>query len=190
MRFGEDFYIMTGMNEVLCKNKKDLWHWLAKNHAQKESVWLVHYKPSLKIGDLDKQTIVDYCLCFGWVDSVVGKVDETKTKIRISPRNPKSKWSRVNKANIARLVREKKMQPSGLAVVTLARKSGMWDALNDVENLMVPADLKLILEKRNREEKWDALSRSNKRMYLETLLNSKKEETRQKNIKKIIGFLK
>lgn len=178
------------MEEILCKNKKDLWNWLQKNHKEKKSVWLIYYKPSLRLGDLDKQTIVDYCLCFGWVDSVVGRVDDTKTKIRISPRNPKSKWSRVNKENIKRLVKDKKIQLSGLAVVSLAKKSGMWDALNDVENLIVPGDLKLILEKHKMEEKWDALSRSNKRMYLETLLNSKKEETRQKNIKKIIEVLK
>lgn len=178
------------MEEILCKNKKDLWSWLQKNHKERKSVWLVYYKPSLKLGNLDKQTIVDYCLCFGWVDSVVGKVDDTKTKIRISARNPKSKWSRVNKENIKRLVKEKKMQPSGLAVVALAKKSGMWDALNDVENLVIPADLKLVLVKHKIQDTWDALSRSNKRMHLETLLNSKKEETRQKNIKKIIDLLK
>lgn len=178
------------MEEVLCKNKKDLWNWLQKNHKKIKSVWLVYYKPSLRLGDLDKQTIVDYCLCFGWVDSVVGKVDDTKTKIRISPRNPKSKWSRVNKENIRRLVKEKIMQPSGLAVVASAKKSGMWDALNDVENLIIPTDLKSVLGKHNMLQKWDALSRSNKRMHLETLLNSKKQETRQKNIKKIIEVVK
>jgi len=178
------------MEEVLCKDKKSLWNWLQKNHKENKSIWLMYYKPSLKLGDLDKQTIVDYCLCFGWVDSVVGKVDDTKTKIRISPRNPKSKWSRVNKENIKRLVKERKMQPSGLTVVALAKKSGMWDALNDVENLVVPTDLKLTLEKQKIQDKWNVLSRSNKRMHLETLLNSKKEETRKKNIKKIIEFLK
>ncbi len=177
------------MEEVLCKNKKDLWNWLQKNHKENKSIWLVYYKPSLKLGDLAKQTIVDYCLCFGWVDSVVGKVDDTKTKIRISPRNPKSKWSRVNKENIKRLVKERKMQPSGLAVVASAKKTGMWDALNEVENLILPRDLRIVLRKLKLEEKWEALSRSNKRMYLETLLNSKKEATREKNIKKVLDVL-
>jgi len=178
------------MQEVFCKNKKDLWKWLEKNHKQGISVWLVYYKPSLKLGDLDKQSIIEYCLCFGWIDSVVGKVDDTKTKIRISPRNPKSKWSKVNKNNIKRLIKEKKMQPSGLAVVALAKKTGMWDALNDVESLVLPKDLETALIKSKQKESWEALSRSNKRMYLETLLNSKKEETRQKNIKKVLSALR
>jgi uncharacterized protein YdeI (YjbR/CyaY-like superfamily) len=177
------------MNEIFCKNKKDLWTWLEKNHAQKESVWLLYYKPSLKLGDLDKQTIVDYCLCFGWVDSVVGKVDAEKTKIRISPRNPKSKWSKVNKNNIKRLLKEKKLQTAGKAVVALAKKNGAWDALNEVEKLILPRDLKLSISKKKLEAEWEKLSRSDKRMYLETLLNSKKEETRQKNIKKVIDRL-
>lgn len=178
------------MQEIFCRNKKDLWKWLQKNHKENTSVWLVYFKPSLKLGDLDKHSIVDYCLCFGWVDSVVGKVDDTKTKIRISPRSPKSKWSKVNKTSIKRLITEKKMQPSGLAVVTLAKKSGTWDALNDVENLILPKDLGEALQKQRLKEKWEVLSRSNKRMYLETLLNSKKDETRQKNIKKVIDVLK
>ncbi len=168
------------MQEILCKNKIDLWKWLKKNHKRNESIWLVYYKPTLKLGDLDKQSIVDYCLCFGWVDSVVGKVDDKKTKIRISPRNPKSKWSRVNKENIKRLIKEKKMQSSGLAIIASAKKSGTWDALNDVENLILPRDLEIALQKSKLEERWETLSRSNKRMYLETLLNSKKEATREK----------
>ncbi len=178
------------MQEVLFKNRIDLWKWLKKNHKQNESIWLVYYKPTLKLGDLDKQSIVDYCLCFGWVDSVVGKVDDKKTKIRISPRNPKSKWSRVNKENIKRLIKEKKMQSSGLAIVASAKRSGTWDALNDVENLILPKDLGIALQKYRLEEKWETLSRSNKRMYLETLLNSKKEATREKNIKKVLDVLR
>lgn len=178
------------MREILCKNKKDLWNWLSKNHAQKESVWLVYYKPSLKLGDLDKQSIIDSCLCFGWVDSVVGKVNDKKTKIRISPRSPKSKWSKVNKNNVKRLIKEQQMQPSGLAVIALAKKSGMWNALNDVEKLILPQDLDAALRKLHLEKKWESFSRSNKRMYLETLLNSKKEVTRQKNIRRVIEALR
>lgn len=178
------------MEEVFCKNKKDLWSWLKRYHNEKKTVWLVYYKPSLKLGDLDKQSIVDYCLCFGWVDSIVGKVDEKKTKIRISPRNPKSKWSKVNKNNIQRLIKEKKMQAAGLSVVTAAKKSESWNALNDVENLTLPTDLKTVLEKHKLKNRWETLSRSSKRMYLEILLNSKKEETRKNNIKKVLEVLK
>lgn len=166
-----------------------MWKWLRKNHATSKSVWLVYYKPSLGLGNLDKQSIIDTCLCFGWIDSVVGRVDDRKTKIRISPRNPKSKWSRVNKENIKRLIKEKKIQPSGLAVVVAAKKSGVWNALNDVESLIVPKDLDVILLEHGLKQKWEALSRSNKRMYLETLLNSKKEETRKRNIQKIVEAL-
>jgi uncharacterized protein YdeI (YjbR/CyaY-like superfamily) len=177
------------MKEIACTDKKDLWNWLRKNHTQKESVWLVYYKPSLKLGNLDNKAIVDCCLCFGWIDSVVGKVDDRKTKVRISPRNPKSKWSRINKANVARLIKEKRMQPSGLAAVAHARETGTWDALNDVDNLVVPKDLGAELRRLNLNDAWEEISKSKKRMYLETLLNSKKEETRQKNIKKATDAL-
>lgn len=178
------------MQEVFCKNKQDLWRWLHKHHQEPQGVWLVYYKPSLKLGDLDKQSIIDYCLCFGWIDSVVGKVDDQKTKLRISPRNPKSKWSQVNKHNITRLIKAKQMQPAGLVSVSTAKRTGTWNALNDVEKLILPTDLRAALLKSQLLEHWENLSISNKRMYLETLLNSKKVETRQKNIKKVLAVLK
>lgn len=177
------------MQEIFCKNKNELWKWLQKNHTQSESVWLVYYKPSLKLGDLDAKIVVDYCLCFGWIDSVVGKVDDTKTKIRISPRNPKSKWSRVNKENVERLMKHKMMQPAGLEMVKMAKKTGTWDALNDVENLVLPKDLQDALVKQSMNAAWESLSRSCKRGYLETLLNAKKEETRKRTIAKILHTL-
>jgi uncharacterized protein YdeI (YjbR/CyaY-like superfamily) len=177
------------MQEIFCKNKHELWKWLQKNHTQSESVWLVYHKPSLKLGDLDAKIVVDYCLCFGWIDSVVGKVDDTKTKIRISPRNPKSKWSRVNKENVERLMKHKAMQPAGLEMVKIAKKTGTWDALNDVENLVLPKDLKEALVTQSMNTAWEGLSRSYKRGYLETLLNAKKEETRKRTIAKILHAL-
>ncbi|MCX8516223.1 MAG: hypothetical protein ORN57_04465, partial [Alphaproteobacteria bacterium] len=73
------------MKEIFVKTKQDLWQWLMANHQLSESVWLVHYKKTSGKGDVAYSDVVDICLCFGWIDSVKGKVDDERTKFRISP---------------------------------------------------------------------------------------------------------
>jgi uncharacterized protein YdeI (YjbR/CyaY-like superfamily) len=184
--------MMSSINnekELFIKSTKELEDWLEKNHEQKESIWLIYYKKSSGKSDVSWESIVDLLLCFGWIDNVAGSVDELRTKIRISPRNPKSFWSLINKANIERLTKAGKMRSSGIKMMELAKKTGTWDALNDVENLIVPADLKDKLKIKKLEESWEKLSKSNKRLWLLTLFNAKREETRNKIIEKILQSL-
>jgi uncharacterized protein YdeI (YjbR/CyaY-like superfamily) len=114
------------MEEVFVKSKKELWIWLKKNYKLKESVWLVHYKLSSGKTDLTRDILVDYLLCFGWIDSLPGKVDELRTKIRISPRNPKSSWSRINLEKIERLTADGQMQKPGQEVIEIAKENGSF----------------------------------------------------------------
>jgi uncharacterized protein YdeI (YjbR/CyaY-like superfamily) len=125
------------MKEVFVKNKKELWDWLKINHKQKESVWLVHFKFASGKTDLTRDDLVDYLLCFGWIDSLPGKVDELRTKIRISPRNPKSSWSRINLEKVKRLIKENEMQKSGLDVIAIAKANGSFYKITPTQKEMM-----------------------------------------------------
>ncbi len=59
----------------------------------------------------------------------------------VTPRKPKSGWSRVNKERVPRLLDAGLMTPAGLAVVAAAKVSGSWAALDAVESLSLPTDL-------------------------------------------------
>lgn len=141
------------MQEVFVENKKELWAWLAKNYAQTESVWLKHYKFASGKTDLTRDFLVDYLLCFGWIDSVPNKVDEHRTKIRISPRKPNSVWSQINKDKAEKLIKAKMMQESGLKVIAIAKEKGTWDkAYLPQSKMTVPNDfLKLVKKKENKD---------------------------------------
>jgi uncharacterized protein YdeI (YjbR/CyaY-like superfamily) len=175
--------------EIFCKSQSDLETWLEGNHTQPDSVWLMYYKPSTLLGSLNHDQILETVLCYGWVDSLVNKVDDLKTKIRISPRNPKSNWSRYNKNIVEKLMDTGRMKPSGLKMVELAKQTGTWTALDEVENLILPPDLSLALNQGKLVEIWNRLPRSDKRGLLESLLNSKRQETRTKLIAKITTAL-
>lgn len=90
---------------------------------------------------LSYDTLIDESLCWGWVDSVMGRVDADRARLRIGSRIPKSAWSRVNKEKVARLRDAGRMRPSGEAVIGQAEANGMWAFIDDVERLERPADL-------------------------------------------------
>lgn len=122
-------------------------NWFEKNCDQKEGFWLIYYKKSSGIGYLKYTIIVDILLCYGWIGSLGGKIDENQTKLYVAPRNPKSNWSRVNKDKVKLLNSKVLIHPNGHKMINLAKISGAWDALNDVENLEFRLSYKKLLIK-------------------------------------------
>ncbi len=93
--------------------------WLAKNHVKKE-IWLVYYKKASGRQRIPYNDAVDEALCFGWIDSIVKKVDDEKYAQRFSPRRRTSRLSQLNKERIRKLIAEKRMTRAGLAAVAHA----------------------------------------------------------------------
>lgn len=171
------------LEKVAIESAAELREWLSQNHSSSGSVWLVTWKKDSGHPYVSYDEIVDQCLCYGWVDSLPRKLDELRTMLRISPRSPKSNWSRVNKDRVSRLVREGLMEPRGLAIVEQAKKNGAWDFLDDVERLEVPEDLYLEFEKHPGSRRlFERFPPSSRRGILEWIKTAKTEVTRRKRI--------
>ncbi len=165
--------------------------WLKENHASEKNVWLKIYKKQSQIPSVYYDEAVDEALCFGWVDSSIKKGNDEFYYQFFAKRNPKSNWSRVNKAKIEKLINEGLMAESGLKMVEIAKETGTWTALDDVENLISPTDLQEKLDQNPMAESYfEAFPRSVKRSILEWLLNAKQVETRQKRIEEIVSLAK
>jgi hypothetical protein len=101
--------------------------WLAEHHEASGGVWLITYKkgrgPYVPYDD-----VVEEALCFGWVDSKGLGVDADRSGLLMTPRKPKSGWSRPNKRRIEKLTAAGLMAPAGLAAVALALfiAAGRW----------------------------------------------------------------
>jgi uncharacterized protein YdeI (YjbR/CyaY-like superfamily) len=169
------------MQELKIETLEDLRNWLEINYLHTQSIWLVFPKKSAG-GNFAWSEIVDVLLCYGWIDSLPRKVDENYTSIRISPRNPKSFWSKINKDKVAILGAKKLIHPNGFKIIEIAKQNGNWWALDDVENLVLPKDLEEYLYVNNLIEAWNLKSKSFKRGFLEQLLNTKKQENRLRKI--------
>jgi uncharacterized protein YdeI (YjbR/CyaY-like superfamily) len=120
--------------------------WLEANHATASGAWLVTWRPRSGRVGLDYEGAIEEALCFGWVDSTAGRVDDDRGKLYFAPRKPRSGWAATNKARVERLVAAGRMAPAGLAVIERAKANGSWEVLDSVERLEVPGDLATAFE--------------------------------------------
>ena len=177
---------MTELPEVKVKVLDDWVKWLDDHHEQQGSIWLIswkrhtpHYVP---FGE-----IVDVALAYGWIDSAVRHVDDDRYKHLLSPRKPGSAWSAINKAKVARMITEGRMQPAGLARIEAAKADGSWNFLDDVEAMIVPDDLGQALGDRpDALVHWTDFPPSAKRAMLEWIKLAKRTDTRTKRIAEIV----
>jgi len=77
--------------------------WLEANHDRAPEVWVGMYKKHSARHNMTWSEAVDEALCFGWIDSVMHRIDDERHAQRFSPRKPGSNWSAVNVAKIERL---------------------------------------------------------------------------------------
>ena len=172
--------------QVVVESREEWRAWLAEHHADSPGVWLVTYKkgegrPYVPYGD-----VVEEALAYGWVDSLGRALDEHRSQLLMTPRKPGSKWSRPNKERVERLRAAGLMAPAGERVVSAAQEDGSWVALDGVEALEEPDDLRAALDADPEARRhWDAFPRSARRGILEWLLNARTESTRTRRITEI-----
>ncbi|MEM9261241.1 MAG: YdeI/OmpD-associated family protein, partial [Bacteroidota bacterium] len=88
-----------------------------------------------------------------------------------------------NKQRIAALEKAGKLATPGYTMVEDAKRRGTWDALNEVEDLIVPADLAEALQKyQQARSNWDNFPPSTRRGILEWIFNAKRAPTRAKRV--------
>ncbi len=161
--------------------------WLSRHHAKSKGIWLAYYKKTCGKKSVTYEEALQEALCYGWIDSTVGRLDAERYKQRFTPRNERSVWSASNKARVKKLIDEGRITPPGLAKVEAAKRNGSWDSLNDVEKISrgvdLPADLLEALAREPRAmEIFEKRPPSEKKLWGYWVLNAKKPETRARRV--------
>jgi uncharacterized protein YdeI (YjbR/CyaY-like superfamily) len=161
--------------------------WLEANHATVDGVWLVTWRPSSgRMVDLDYEAAVEEALCFGWVDSTGGRVDDERGKLYFARRKSRSAWAATNKARVERLIVAGRMAPAGLAAIERAKANGSWEILDSVERLEIPPDLSAALEARPPAvANFGAFSPSSRKQMLARVAFARRPETRMARVAEI-----
>jgi uncharacterized protein YdeI (YjbR/CyaY-like superfamily) len=169
----------TEKKVIFFRDQEHLQGWLNDHHMEAVGIWAVFYKKSTKRSDLSWEAVVEACLCFGWIDSLGGKVDDEKTKLYISPRKITSGWSKRNKEIVQRLEKEKRLHANGIEVINRAKKNGSWKRFDDAEAGILPIELQKMLSlDQTFKAAWNSLSMSQKRSHLQLIYDAKTISTR------------
>jgi len=175
--------LKDGIKTFYARSQKEWRKWLEKNHQSEKSVWLIIYKKESGKHSVYYTEAVDEALCFGWIDSKPNKRDAESYYQFFAKRNPKSNWSKINKAKIARLSAKGLITKAGIEAIETAKRSGTWTALDKVEAMTIPEDLQKAFDKNKTAFMYfDKFPPSSKRIILEWILNAKRTETRQQRI--------
>jgi len=89
--------------------------WLQKHHRSSPGVWLVFYKAPTGEKSMPHEDAVREALCFGWIDSLVKRLDEDRYAFKVTPRQPTSKWSDLNRKRWLELKAAGLLTRAGLA---------------------------------------------------------------------------
>ncbi|MBE1513830.1 YdeI/OmpD-associated family protein [Nesterenkonia halotolerans] len=157
--------------------------WLLAHHETAPSVWLISWKKATGRAAVSYDDAVSEALAVGWVDSKPRKLDEERTMLYFSPRKPGSAWSRPNKLRVEQLRRSGAMTEAGERVIAQAVDSGAWTLLDQVEDLIVPEDLKEAFTRTPpAQENWDQFPPSARRGILGWIIQAKRPATREARI--------
>ncbi|WFB35209.1 YdeI/OmpD-associated family protein [Kiritimatiellota bacterium B12222] len=171
-------------------SSQELGEWLKVNHDRECELWVKIFKKHTGIESITWNELVIEGLCWGWIDGVKKSIDEQAYLQRITPRTTRSNWSKRNTAHVERLIREGRMQESGLVYVRAAKADGRWERAYTVSEMEVPADFLVALENEPRAKKFfDTLQKSSRYVIAQGLLSAKKPETRERRFAKYMTQL-
>ena len=93
----------------------------------------------------------------------------------------------MNKNKVKKLIDQGLMREAGFKSIEIAKENGSWTALDSIENLEIPEDLKQGLSgQKDAIEYFEKLSKSAKKMLLYWVLSAKREKTRKRRIVEIV----
>ena len=168
----------------------DQWRdWLDEHHASESEVWLVFYKQHTRAASIRYGDALDEALCFGWVDSLVKRLDDRRYAIKFTPRRPDSRWSARNKERYRALEAGGRLKPAGIQRPPTDRGYGPRPAPLRLPSKL-PAYIQAELSKHPAALRhFEALSASQRRRYFAWIESAKQKETKLRRLKEAIRLL-
>ncbi|HEY3040049.1 MAG TPA: YdeI/OmpD-associated family protein [Pyrinomonadaceae bacterium] len=168
----------------------DQWRdWLDEHHASESEVWLIFHKQHTGVASIDYKDALDEALCFGWVDSLVKRLDERRYALKFTPRRADSRWSTANRKRYAALKASGRLKPAGLERAPTGRGYGPRPP-----RLSMPSKLPPYIEAALRKHPaalrhFEALPASQRRRYFGWIESAKREETKRRRLEEAIRLL-
>jgi uncharacterized protein YdeI (YjbR/CyaY-like superfamily) len=176
------------MEPTFFANPGDFRAWLERHHASAGELLVGFHKRGSGRPSMTWTESVDQALCFGWIDGVRRRIDDTSYSIRFTPRKPRSTWSAVNVKRMKELIEQGLVAPAGLAA--FERRSDDRTAIYSHEQRR---DAKLEPDQQRRLEAderarayFESRPPSYRRAAIHWVTSAKKPETRERRLSQLI----
>ncbi len=161
-------------------------NWLQQNHTSESEVWLVFYKRHTNAASIVYRDALDEALCFGWVDSLVKRLDDDRYARKFTPRKADSRWSTINRRRYAELKAAGRLAPAGVKRSPTERNGDASRPSIDV----LPPYLEQELKRNARaREFFEKLAPSCRRNYIAWVDSAKRDDTKRKRLREMIELL-
>ena len=182
---------MTKIISRAFESRPQLEEWLSRHHSSETELWVRIFKKASNQPSIDWNNCVLACLAWGWIDGQKKSLDENSFLQRITPRRPRSNWSKKNREHAEQLILEGKMQSSGLVHVEAARADGRFEqAYAGSADMVLPEEFHQALAKNPiAKQRFETLKRAQIYSIYHAIHTAKRIETRQKRIAKAIADL-
>ena len=189
---------MGELEHIFFNSRESFRNWLDKNHARSTGVWMIFYKKNANIECIKYNEALEEALCFGWIDSIIKKIDNNQYVRKFTPRTNTTKWSDLNKKIVMVLIKNGKMTEEGLKKIDAFLKTGEVDwgstELNkDKKEKWLDVPDFILKEFATNEPaltNFNNLAHTYRRHYVLWITNAKREETILNRLKESIELLK
>jgi uncharacterized protein YdeI (YjbR/CyaY-like superfamily) len=164
--------------------------WLEEHGSVEKEVWFVYYKRDSGKASLPYDDTVEEALCFGWIDSIIQKIDEEQYARKFNPRSNSQKWSASNLRRVQKLIAEGRMTEAGLRVIDPAILTKNPAELERVDDAEAFEQVREML--RRHPYAWAnfiKLPPSHQKRYLGWISSAKQQATREKRLLEAVSYL-
>jgi uncharacterized protein YdeI (YjbR/CyaY-like superfamily) len=180
---------------VHARTRQEWREWLHEHHRTVSEIWLVFDKQHTGRACIEYEDSIEEALCFGWVDSLVKRLDDERFARKFTPRKPDSAWSAINRARYARVKARGLLTAAGIERPPTAREAkapappaAAVAASKDASAL--PADIKKAFKANAKAwATFEQLSPFHRRRYVGWIEFAKRPETRAKRLQEAVALL-
>jgi uncharacterized protein YdeI (YjbR/CyaY-like superfamily) len=182
---GEPVGMTTELMTMEVQNRRQWRTWLGKHHASSAGVWLAFYKGHTGMKSMPYEDSVREALCFGWIDSLIKRLDDDRYARKFTPRQSTSKWSDINRKRWVELKAAGLLTAAGLTAAPTDNPYAPPPAIPDL-----PAYIAKALKAN--PQAWSffqELAPTYRRHFVGWIHSAKRPETREKRIRESIALL-
>lgn len=177
------------MKTYFARNLEEWRDWLTEHHDSEREVWLIFHKVHTGVACIEYGDALDEALCFGWIDSLVKRLDDRRFARKFTPRKPNSRWSDVNRKRYAALEANGRLKPPGRARAPTGRGSAAGPARLELP-AKLPAYIQSALERQPKALRYyETLPPSERRRCFAWIESAKRDDTKTRRLKEVIRLL-